>query len=44
MAYMDMNVRRMTAFPLSAQREIDRLVGVHANLDWAAPVCGSMKP
>ncbi len=44
MAYMDMNIRRMTAFPHSAQREIDRLVGIHANLDWAAPVCGSMKP
>ena len=44
MAYMDMNIRRMTAFPANAQREIDRLVGVHAALNWPAPVCGCMKP
>ena len=43
MAYMDLNIRRMTEFPESVKQEIDRLMSLHSELQWPAPVCGSMR-
>ena len=41
--YVDMTVRRSAAMPPVVTDAIDRLLREHAKLDWAAPVCGTMK-
>ena len=41
---VDMNRRRMAAFPEDLSCGLDRLVEKHLKLAWDVPVCGLMKP
>jgi acyl-CoA thioester hydrolase len=43
-AYIDLNERRMAAFPQQIAGKIDCLVQEHAELNWAAPLSGIMNP
>ena len=42
--HVDMTTRRSSPFPPSITARIDELSHRHAELDWAAPTCGAMKP
>ncbi|MEM1068240.1 MAG: thioesterase family protein [Planctomycetota bacterium] len=43
-AYVDLSLRKMAAMPNELTAGLDRLMQSHDQLDWAAPVCGSMSP
>lgn len=43
-AGIDMQSRRMAAFPDELARGLDRLIDEHARLDWAPPLCGVLAP
>lgn len=43
-AHVDMGMRRTSPFPENVVQQLDRLVEEHRQLDWAAPICGTMKP
>jgi acyl-CoA thioester hydrolase len=43
-AFTDLRVRKMSAFPPEVAVKIEARVAGHAALEWAAPVCGAMKP
>ena len=43
-AHIDMKVRRMSAIPDETAAAFDQLVEEHNQLDWPAPLCGSMQP
>jgi acyl-CoA thioester hydrolase len=40
----DLEARRTAPLPESFAAELDRMIAVHARLDWPAPVCGVMSP
>ncbi len=42
--HVDMRVRRSSPMPAAVTDAFDRLLAEHAKLEWAAPVCGVMKP
>lgn len=42
--HVNMSTRRSSPFPPSITARIDELSHRHAELDWAAPTCGAMKP
>jgi acyl-CoA thioester hydrolase len=41
-AFADLSIRRTAPWPAEAAARLDALVKAHAELDWAAPVCGVM--
>ena len=43
-AHIDMDVRRMAPYPDFISEKFDEVLAEHRALDWAPPVCGSMKP
>lgn len=43
-AGIDLENRRMAAFPAELAEGLDRLVARHARLAWAPPLCGRMTP
>lgn len=43
-AYIDMNKRRMAAIPDKVAHEMDLLIEQDGQLDWEAPVCGTLCP
>jgi acyl-CoA thioester hydrolase len=42
--FMDLSVRKTAPFPPEIAEKIAEGVAVGAALDWAAPVCGAMRP
>jgi acyl-CoA thioester hydrolase len=43
-AHIDMRIRRMAPLPSDLAARFDKLLAEQEALDWAAPVCGVMKP
>jgi acyl-CoA thioesterase FadM len=43
-AHIDMQTRRMSAFPESVQTPFDRLIREHSSVGFDVPVCGIMRP
>lgn len=43
-AHIDMNIRRMAPYPEFIAEKFDEILAEHRALDWAPPVCGTMKP
>lgn len=41
-SYADLQTRRTAPYPESIALQIDTMLAVHNQLDWDAPVCGSM--
>lgn len=42
--HIDMSTRRSSPFPENVIRLLDQMVNDHRQLDWAPPLCGTMKP
>jgi len=42
--HIDMRIRRSAPFDDLIAANIDRLLAEHRQLDWDAPICGTMKP
>ncbi|MCB8942304.1 MAG: thioesterase family protein [Ardenticatenaceae bacterium] len=43
-AHADMRVRRTSPYPPHIAAQIDALIAESEKLDWAAPVCGAIRP
>lgn len=43
-AHVDLKIRKQTAWPEELLARLDPLIAEHAQLIWAAPVCGTMHP
>jgi acyl-CoA thioester hydrolase len=43
-AHIDMTARRMSPLAGQVAASYDRLLAEHRQIDWEAPICGSMRP
>ena len=43
-AHIDMQTRRMSAFPEIVQAPLDRLIREHSSVEFDVPLCGIMRP